>query len=61
MYGVSNLKQHTMSLEAYKKKKKRMLTKDFRIKLTKEEQEHLMELKNEIQVDQFFLSKVMNA
>lgn len=49
-----------MSLEEYKEMKANMLTEDFCIRLDEEDLRHLMELPNEIRVDQFCISKIMN-
>ena len=42
-----------MPLSTYKKTKIKMLTRDFCIKLSDAEIRHMLELKTEIQVDQF--------
>lgn len=49
-----------MTLEEYKEMKITMLTEDFYVKLDEEDLKHVAELKTEIQVDQFCLSKIMN-
>lgn len=50
MAYVSN---KTMSLDEYIEEKLRMLKKDFHMKLTKSEIEHMKGLKNDIQVDNY--------
>ena len=59
-YDIDPMKQRKMSLKAYRKMKLRMLTDDFCIRLTEEEIAHANELKNEIQIDQFCISMIMN-
>lgn len=49
-----------MTLEEYKEMKIKMLTEDFYVRLDEEDLRHVAELKSEIQVDQFCLSKIMN-
>jgi hypothetical protein len=48
-----------MSLKQYRKMKRQVL-KEFCIKLTDEQKAHMDGLKNEIQIDQFCLSLIMN-
>lgn len=44
---------HTMEMKRYKKMKIRMLTEDFRLKLTEEEINHFNELTSEISIDRY--------
>ena len=48
-----------ITLETYKKRKLSMLQKQFKLKLTKEDVEHMNSLLNEIQVDNF-TKKLLN-
>jgi hypothetical protein len=45
-------------LEAYRKRKLRILERDFRIKITAEELKHAETLTSEIQIDQFCLGMI---
>jgi len=53
---TSAVPQKTMSFNAYRNMKLRMLTRDFCIKLTEEELAHAKTLKTKVQVDQFCIT-----
>lgn len=61
IYEIEPLRQRNMSLKEYRKKKTKMLERDFCIRLTQEDIDHMNELKNEIQIDQFCISLIMNS
>ena len=50
-----------MSLSQYKKAKVKMLTRDFLIKLTSEQIEHINSLASEIEVDRYARTILDNA
>ena len=52
--------QRKMSLKEYRKMKLKMLTRDFRVKLTDEDIAHANTLTTEAQIDQFFISMLNN-
>lgn len=59
MYEVDPMQIRAMTLDEYKEMKLEVLS-DFCIHLTEDELMHMMELKTEIQVDQFCYCKIMN-
>ena len=59
MYEAEPKKVRQVSLKEYKRMKMKML-KQFCIYLTDDEKKYMNSLKNEIKVDQFCISKIMN-
>jgi hypothetical protein len=49
-----------MSLKEYRKRKIKMLKRDFMIHLTDEEIAHFNELTSEIRIDQYAITMIMN-
>ena len=49
------------TLEGYCKARIKMLERDFRIYLTDEEKAHMNELKTEIEIDNFYITKIRNS
>ena len=59
MYTADPQKIRQMTLKEYKKMKMKML-KEFGIYLTDDEKNYVKHLENDIKVDQFCISKIMN-
>jgi hypothetical protein len=59
-YDIDPMQIRAMTLDEYKEMKLEVLS-DFCIHLTDDELYHMSKLKTEVQVDQFCLSKIMNA